>query len=137
MTYTRPQTVTLATSTAGTDNRRAPTQTYGDCTKMFEATEVNTQLNEIDPSLVWERGQQRRMATCTVLFEQEPTEDAPFIQIREWCTVDESAAELIAEYGYLNGDGDLENTMVFALPCNWKLVQALAWLRRHIRKQEA
>lgn len=77
----------------------------------------------------------QQIATLNVLFHQEPEDGAPFIEVREWCTTEEDAYELIAEWGHVEGD-DLV-TQCAVLPGYYGLAQALTYVNEQLATARA
>lgn len=87
---------------------------------MLEVIEVNEALRH-------EENGYRYMGALHVLYRQEPTDVAPFIELRQWSTIADGVCELVAEWGYLDAAGDLQ-TQCTVLPFHWNTAQALAWI---------
>lgn len=82
---------------------------------------------------VFDIGNGRAVATLNVLYHQDPdpARNVPFIEVREWVTVGEDSADLVAEWGVVNGDDDLE-TQSAVLDCGWGLAQALTFVNEQL-----
>ena len=90
---------------------------------MLQTVEVNTASKKV----IHEENGYPRMGALHVLYRQEPAGNVPFIELRQWSTIDGADAELVCEYGYVGSDGDLD-TQARILPFHWDVNEALHWL---------
>lgn len=87
------------------------------------------EVNKASKNIIHEENGYRYMGALHILYSQAPEDEGTFVEIRRWTTIDGTAAELVAEYGALDGEGELQTKSV-VLPFHWGLYEALQWVHQ-------
>lgn len=120
-------------------NQRPPSRRSGrQKAGALSTKEVRRMLEQINsvkqPTIIHGGAGCREIGTCHILFHQDPAENVPFIQIRDWETLDGTLADLVVEYGFVNEEDDLESE-VHVLLGKWEVPQALEWVKDRIAQR--